>query len=202
MGNCSGVLLSMSQILVPAHCLDSGDRGYLPASEFVFTAGPPGAPQQRRLASYRTSSRFIPGAAPQAATEQNDWAVVTLVSQLDPPLTPMPQFRDWRPRGGDRLTILRHWGAPGEEARQGEDGCRMIDMPGLPDALIFHDCPIQEGWSGSPVILRRSDGSWGMVAMNVAIRDGFSRSLSGESLPQLSVAVHLGSIAAAAAEGR
>ncbi len=166
---CTGFLLAPASVVTAAHCLFSEtSRHFLqPGSVHVLTGYTVGHyAGHARVTAFHVTPGYDP--LDETRTAGADWAVLTLDTPLGTPDRLLRLADAPAPAGLD--VTLGGFGQDREERLQADPHCRILapatDGAGRP--LLRHGCSATRGTSGAPLLARDPDGTWRVVAMNVA----------------------------------
>ena len=156
-GACTAAAIGPDTVLTAAHCLYAFRTGrFLRAEAIHFLLGY--ARGDYRIHARVASFGIGPGYDPrdEARTASADWAVLTLAEPLPPSVRPITLARAL-PASGSAIEI---GGFAQDRAylMTADRHCRFIGVL-AGGALLRHDCVIEHGDSGAPLLLPGADGS-------------------------------------------
>ncbi len=156
-GACTAVAIAPDKVLTAAHCLYAfRTHQFLRAEAIHFLLGYARGDYRihARVSSYSLGPGYDPGN--EARTAGSDWAVLTLAEPLPPSLRPIA-VAETVPAAG---TAIELGGFAQDRAylMTADPRCRLIG-PVAGGKLLSHDCEIQHGDSGAPLLLPGPDGS-------------------------------------------
>ena len=156
-GACTAAAIGPDKVLTAAHCLFAFRTGrFLRPEAIHFLLGY--ARGDYRIHARVASFAIGPGYDPkdEARTAGSDWAVLTLAEPLPPAVRPLNLARAL-PTPGSAIEI---GGFAQDRAylMTADRHCRFVGvLPG--GKLLRHDCVIEHGDSGAPLLLPAADGA-------------------------------------------
>lgn len=165
-GSCTGVLIAVDRVLTAAHCLyNPRTARFLPASSVHFLLG-------YDKGSFRWHGRVssiavAPGYAPRAPSRAAaDWAVLTLAERVAEDLKPLALTRQGLSRGTG--VVLAGFARRRVHVMTADLDCRLLAIA-VPDGLVAHDCSLDRGSSGAPLLALDADGKARIVGLQIAV---------------------------------
>ena len=174
-GACTAAVIAPDTVLTAAHCLYAFRTGrFLRAEAIHFLLGYSRGDYRihARVASFRIGPGYDP--KDEARTAAADWAVLTLAEPLPPAVRPLPAVQEL-PAPGTPIAI---GGFAQDRAylMTADRHCRYVGLLSG-GSVIRHDCVIEHGDSGAPLLLPAADGS--VQVLGVAV--GFA-TLAGQQI--------------------
>lgn len=190
---CSGVLVGPALALTAAHCLyDFRNRRWWTAEEISFVAGylrgewvaASAATQLLRDPALKLVDRH-----PELAAVPGDWALIRLAEPIGERAGWLPMARDAIPLPGT-LVLQAGYRRDRPHAPELSPPCGVLPAP---PGLLFHDCVVPEGGSGSPLLSVNSAGELAVAGVHSA---QIHRSVAGGPVRVFSAVVPAATFAA------
>jgi protease YdgD len=190
-GQCTGVVIGPNQFLTAAHCLyNKAAHRFIAAGSIHFLLGY--VKQQ-----YRTNTTAVRYIVPpmfdptgQSPSFADDWALLYADEPFPLDIKPLRLSSSiWPP-----ATEIKSAGYARERLHMmtADQHCRVVSVS-ADTKLIVHDCVVEPGDSGGPVLAGDRSNEPSIVGINVGgIRDSkFSRSKGGAAVSAASIAQYL-----------
>ncbi len=172
--HCTATVISPGRVLTAAHCLwNKRTRRYLPPQALHFVAGWSKGEYlfHSKVKAITPSPDYRPLAAKSLAVFAHDWAIVDL---LDDP-TPITGRIEIKPFGTNSFQDRKSGAGPYTQAGYSADKSQVLTAHkncaiwGIDKnlGLALHGCNALPGDSGSPILIRRSNGGYDLVAIHV-----------------------------------
>ena len=164
-GACTAAAISPDKVLTAAHCLYAfRTHRFLEADAIHFLLGYARGDYRihARVASYSIGPGYDP--ANEIRTAGSDWAVLTLAEPLPVAVRPIAVAQSLPPAGA----AIEIGGFAQDRAylMTADTQCRLLG-PIVGGSLLSHDCVIQHGDSGAPLLVTAMDGAVQAVGVTV-----------------------------------
>ncbi len=164
-GACTAAVIAPDKVLTAAHCLYAfRTRRFLEADAIHFLLGYARGDYRihARVAAYSIGPGYDP--ADEALTAGSDWAVLTLAEPLPVVVRPIAVAQSVPPAGA----AIEIGGFAQDRAylMTADTRCRLTS-PIVGGRLLSHDCEIQHGDSGAPLLVASLNGTVQAVGVTV-----------------------------------
>ncbi|CAM4141709.1 trypsin-like serine peptidase [Vibrio agarivorans] len=161
---CTATIVRSHQIVTAAHCLyDNKTRSFFPPSKIQFFAG--FASGDYRLSSfakdYTVGLKSLPKGEFDEALIYNDWAVITLSTAVGCSIDPIDIDKD---SFKNTSLSMFGYGNSGSGKLLAMHDCQYALPPRDKTGLRIKNCDIELGYSGGPLLRKRSN-KWVLVGV-------------------------------------
>ena len=156
---CTGVLVAPDHVLTSSECLRNPvtNGRVAPGSVMVFVG--------YRRGTWVAEARAVSARAGQGMA---DWAVLRLDRPIASPDRILPLLSDLP--APQTPIMMAGWQRDRPEVLLADTDCRVLGVSGTGDGpmMVLHNCAGTSGVSGAPLLARRADGGWAVIAVQSA----------------------------------